>query len=289
MANNSKTLVLVADDEPSTLAMVSSHLRARGYKVLEASDGDQAWELAHEHLPHLVVLDVMMPGMSGWEVCRKIREAVSLAHTGVVMLTGIGENLNEMTSPLYGADAYVDKPFEFAVLDKKIKETLSRRSSGAVGRPDDGAVETSAEFLGSDAEAGTLPGVGRTSLPKPAARAKSDVPPTGPRAPKKVVRAAPKPAAAKPPAAPKQPATPKKPAKAAKKTTAAVKKAPAKKLRSAAKKSAKKPAKTPARKAGKSAVKQAPAKKAKAKQAKAKKTVAKKPAAGKSAKRGNKR
>jgi CheY-like chemotaxis protein len=137
MDQDKKTVVLVADDEPSTLAMVSSHLRSKGYSVLEASDGDQAWELAHEHLPHLVVLDVMMPGMSGWEVCRKIREAVSLAHTGVVMLTGIGENLNEMTSPLYGADAHVDKPFEFSNLDRKIAATLERRKAGEVGRGHD--------------------------------------------------------------------------------------------------------------------------------------------------------
>src|SRR5215207_4362793 len=136
MPNTSKIVVLIADDEPSTVAMLSSHLRSGGYAVLEASDGDQAWELAHEHLPHLVILDVMMPGMSGWEVCRKIREAVSLAHTGVIMLTGIGENLNEMTSPLYGADAYLDKPFEFSDLDEKISETLDRRSAGALGRPD---------------------------------------------------------------------------------------------------------------------------------------------------------
>src|ERR1041384_1476293 len=107
MTNSRDTIVvLVADDEPSTLALVASHVRSRGYKVLEASDGDQAWQLAYEHLPDLVILDVMMPGMSGWEVCRKIREAGSLAHTGVIMLTGIGENLNEMTSPLYGADAF---------------------------------------------------------------------------------------------------------------------------------------------------------------------------------------
>jgi CheY-like chemotaxis protein len=137
-------VVLVADDEPSMLALVSTHLRARGYRVLQASDGDQAWALAHEHLPDLVVLDVMMPGMSGWEVCRKIREAVSLAHTGVVMLTGIGENLNELTSPLYGADAYIDKPFEFAEFDAKIRETLERRKRGALGRPDRADVESSA-------------------------------------------------------------------------------------------------------------------------------------------------
>ncbi|HEY2405251.1 MAG TPA: response regulator [Polyangiaceae bacterium] len=136
MPNDSKPVVLIADDEPSTVAMLSSHLRSKGYAVLEASDGDQAWELAHEHLPHLVLLDVMMPGMSGWEVCRKIREAVSLAHTGVIMLTGIGENLNEMTSPLYGADAHLDKPFDFSDLDREIEGTLSRRRAGMLGRAD---------------------------------------------------------------------------------------------------------------------------------------------------------
>src|SRR5215813_10893178 len=141
MSNDGKYVVLVADDEPSTLALLGRHLRGRGYTVLEANDGDEAWELAHEHLPHLVILDVMMPGMSGWEVCRKIREAVSLAHTGVIMLTGIGEALNEMTSPLYGADAHVDKPFEFAELDRKIEETLERRQAGALGRPDAAATD----------------------------------------------------------------------------------------------------------------------------------------------------
>jgi DNA-binding response OmpR family regulator len=131
-----KVVVLVADDEPSTLALVASHVRSRGYQVLEAWDGDLAWELAHENLPDLVVLDVMMPGMSGWEVCRKIREAVSLAHTGVIMLTGIGENLNEMTSPLYGADTYLDKPFEFGKLDDCIRDVLARRKKDhAMGRP----------------------------------------------------------------------------------------------------------------------------------------------------------
>jgi len=141
MSNPQKFVVLVADDEPSTLALLGRHLRSKNYTVLEANDGDQAWELAHEHLPHLVILDVMMPGMSGWEVCRKIREAVSLAHTGVIMLTGIGETLNEMTSPLYGADAHLDKPFEFSELDRRIAETLERRQAGALGRADGVASE----------------------------------------------------------------------------------------------------------------------------------------------------
>ena len=149
MVDLGTTSVLVADDEPSTRAMVASHLRSIGYKVVEAVDGDEAFSLALEHLPDLVVLDVMMPGMSGWEVCRRIRETVSLAHTGVVMLTGIGESLNEITSPLYGADAYLDKPFEFAVLDRTIAETLEGRR-GLVGRPDGADVEIIQTVGGSD-------------------------------------------------------------------------------------------------------------------------------------------
>jgi len=126
----SAPLVLVADDEPSMLELVARHLRTMNdpkLEVIQASDGEEAWRLAREHLPDLVVLDVMMPGMSGWEVCRKIREDVALAHTAVVMLTGIGENLNQMTSPLYGADAFIDKPFEFDDFDDKIRDTLQSR------------------------------------------------------------------------------------------------------------------------------------------------------------------
>src|SRR3954469_12104775 len=131
VSQSASPLVLVADDEPSMLELVARHLKTMKeprLEVIEASDGEQAWRLAREHLPDLVVLDVMMPGMSGWEVCRKIREDVALAHTGVVMLTGIGENLNQMTSPQYGADAYIDKPFEFDELDEKVKDTLKART-----------------------------------------------------------------------------------------------------------------------------------------------------------------
>ncbi len=125
-------VVLVADDEPTMLALVSRHVRALGYDVLEASEGETAWHHAAKNLPDLVILDVMMPGMSGWEVCRRVREHVALAHTGVIMLTGIGESLNELTSPLYGADAYIDKPFEFKELDEKIYAVLKARGHAAI-------------------------------------------------------------------------------------------------------------------------------------------------------------
>ncbi|MGA3120590.1 MAG: response regulator [Polyangiaceae bacterium] len=132
---NSKSappVILVADDEPTMLELVARHLRSivqPKMEVIEASDGDEAWRLARERLPDLVVLDVMMPGMSGWEVCRKIRQDAALAHTGVLMLTGIGETLNEATSPLFGADEFIDKPFDFERLDEKVMSVLDRRAS----------------------------------------------------------------------------------------------------------------------------------------------------------------
>jgi DNA-binding response OmpR family regulator len=133
-------VVLVADDEPTMLELVTRHLRSiekPKLEVIEASDGDEAWRLARERLPDLVVLDVMMPGMSGWEVCRKIRQDAALAHTGVLMLTGIGESLNEATSPLFGADEYIDKPFDFDGFDDKVMSVLDRRAAQreAVPRP----------------------------------------------------------------------------------------------------------------------------------------------------------
>ena len=122
-----KPTVVIADDDLEILTMVRTLLRRRDVKLVEASDGEEAMRLIRENEPDLVVLDVMMPGMSGWEICKAIREDEGLSSTGVIMLTGIGERLNEMTSPLYGADAYLDKPFELTDLDERISEVLAER------------------------------------------------------------------------------------------------------------------------------------------------------------------
>lgn len=126
-----KARILVADDDLEILSLVSRHLGALASEVLEASDGEEALRVARSEKPDLVVLDVMMPGMSGWEVCRAIREDESLGTTGVIMLTGIGERLNEMTSPLYGADAFLDKPFELDELEAKVREVLAERDAAS--------------------------------------------------------------------------------------------------------------------------------------------------------------
>jgi DNA-binding response OmpR family regulator len=128
MTTPKKPVILVADDDPQILTMLGIRLSKRGYQVIEASDGLQTLKKAREQKPDLVLLDVMMPGKNGWEVAKELRADEQLRDVGIVMLTAIGERVNEMTSPLYGADAYVDKPFEFADLEAKIKRVLEDRA-----------------------------------------------------------------------------------------------------------------------------------------------------------------
>lgn len=132
MAPEPKKTILVADDDPEILSLLSIRLGKAGFEVVEAADGEQTLERAKEHRPDLVVLDVMMPGKNGWEVAKELRHDSALKHVGIVMLTAIGERINEMTSPIYGADEFVDKPFEFADLLSKIQAVLRRKGKAAV-------------------------------------------------------------------------------------------------------------------------------------------------------------
>jgi DNA-binding response OmpR family regulator len=117
--------ILVVDDDPEILGMLDIRLGKRGYHVISAADGEQALAQARKEKPELVVLDVMMPRMNGWEVARALRQDATTQDIKIVMLTAIGAQMNEMTSPLYGVDAYLDKPFQFAELEKKIDELLA--------------------------------------------------------------------------------------------------------------------------------------------------------------------
>ncbi|MCU0682109.1 MAG: response regulator [Polyangiaceae bacterium] len=156
----SKAVVLVADDEPSMLSLIAQHVKTLGHDVHIAHDGEEAWDMVQKHRPDLVLLDVMMPAMSGWEVCRKVREDEGFERVGVIMITGIGETLNELTSPLFGADAYLDKPFELVDLDRSIREVLAKRRSapkaagaevrgtGATAKPASGKGKAAAKTKG---------------------------------------------------------------------------------------------------------------------------------------------
>jgi len=120
MTKDGEASILVVDDDPEIVSMLSTRLTKRGYKVTTASDGHRALELAKRERPDLVLLDVMMPGKSGWEVARALKQDPVTQAIKIVMVTAIGERTNEMTSSIYGADAHIDKPLEFEKLEKMI-------------------------------------------------------------------------------------------------------------------------------------------------------------------------
>jgi DNA-binding response OmpR family regulator len=122
-----KPLLLIADDDPELMGILIKRLQAEEYEFITASDGQKAVEMIRAEKPDAVILDVMMPRKNGWEVLKEIRKDESTKETPVLMLTGIGSSLNEMTSPLYGADAYLDKPFNFSELIFKIKRMLNSK------------------------------------------------------------------------------------------------------------------------------------------------------------------
>jgi len=122
---NASRKILVADDDPEILTLVSRRLAKRGYTVYEAQDGVQALAEAREKVPDLIVLDVMMPGKNGWEVAKELRADEKTKGISILVLTAIGEMMNDMNSPLYGADDYIDKPFEFNDLEARVAKLLA--------------------------------------------------------------------------------------------------------------------------------------------------------------------
>ncbi len=125
MANLRQHSILVVDDDPEIVTLLATRLVKRGYRVSTAGDGSSALDIAKRDLPDLVLLDVMMPGKSGWEVARALKQDPATQATKIVMVTAIGEKTNEITAPIYGADAHVDKPFEFEKLERVIGQLLA--------------------------------------------------------------------------------------------------------------------------------------------------------------------
>jgi two-component system response regulator ResD len=121
--------VLVVDDEPIVRDVVVRYLQREGYDTLEAGDGLQAQELLRKHEPSLVVLDLMLPGMDGLELCRWIRARSELP---VIMLTARAEEADRIVGLELGADDYLTKPFSPRELAVRVR-TVLRRSGPAAG------------------------------------------------------------------------------------------------------------------------------------------------------------
>jgi DNA-binding response OmpR family regulator len=117
------TTVLVVDDEPIVREVVVRYLEREGYQTLEAGDGDLARRLLEQHSPGLVVLDVMLPGTDGLELCRWIRARSDLP---IIMLTARGEEADRIVGLELGADDYVTKPFSPRELAARVRTVLRR-------------------------------------------------------------------------------------------------------------------------------------------------------------------
>lgn len=116
--------ILIADDEPNIVASLEFLMRKCDYEVCVARDGDEALQLAETFRPDLVLLDVMMPRRSGFEVCRLLRENPALRPIRIVMLSARGRDVEVGKGLALGADAYVTKPFSTKELVAKVRELL---------------------------------------------------------------------------------------------------------------------------------------------------------------------
>ncbi|MCD8036125.1 MAG: response regulator YycF [Clostridiales bacterium] len=115
--------VLVVDDEKNIVNIIAFNLKKEGYDVITAEDGEQAVEIANEKKPDLILLDIMMPKMDGYEACRKIREKHNMP---IIMLTARAEELDKVLGLEMGADDYVTKPFGTRELIARVKANLRR-------------------------------------------------------------------------------------------------------------------------------------------------------------------
>lgn len=117
--------VLVVDDEPHILRSLGFILKRAGLEVLEARSGSEALEVARRERPELVFLDIMMPEVDGYEVCRCIKTSKELASTYVIMLTAKGEEADRQRGVAVGADEYMTKPFSPSRAVERVKAALN--------------------------------------------------------------------------------------------------------------------------------------------------------------------
>lgn len=124
--NKGEIKILLVDDEPDILEIVGYNLKNEGYEVLTAENGQEAIKVAKKHIPHLILLDIMMPEMDGIEACEKIRKIKSLENVIIAFLTARGEDYSQVAGFEAGADDYITKPIKPKVLISKIKSLLRR-------------------------------------------------------------------------------------------------------------------------------------------------------------------
>ena len=121
-----KATILLVDDDPTLLGFLEEFLQGEGFSILTAPNGQKALRLAYNEHPDLAILDVMMPGMDGWELAARLREMSDLP---IIILTGKSTEADKLRGFRLGVDDYVTKPFSFAELSARIQAVLARASA----------------------------------------------------------------------------------------------------------------------------------------------------------------
>ena len=125
MADASHPQILVVDDNPDNAHIIRDYLEARGYPITVAYNGDDALKAFAEVKPSLVLLDVMMPGRDGWQVCRDMKQHPTLGRSvRVVMVTALDDWVNKRQALQTGADDFVEKPFELSKLAATVERNV---------------------------------------------------------------------------------------------------------------------------------------------------------------------
>ena len=118
--------ILIVDDEEHIVELIKFNLDANGYRTITASNGLEALELAKNEKPDLILLDIMLPGLNGNDVCKEIRKDIEIATIPIIMITAKGEELDRILGLELGADDYVTKPFSVRELMARVKAVLRR-------------------------------------------------------------------------------------------------------------------------------------------------------------------
>ena len=119
--------ILIVDDEPNIVLALELLMKREGYDVQSVDDGQKVFDALKEFRPDLIILDIMMPKMDGYEVCQRIRADASLKDISIIMLTAKGREVEREKGLALGADYYVTKPFSTREVMMRIKEILSAR------------------------------------------------------------------------------------------------------------------------------------------------------------------
>ena len=126
MISENKRLILIADDEPDIIEIISYNLQSEGYNIIHAKNGIEAVQMAKAHNPDLIILDVMMPGKSGIEVCKLLRSKSEFRSTLIVLLTALNDESTEIKGLESGADDYITKPISPKVLLSRVNALFRR-------------------------------------------------------------------------------------------------------------------------------------------------------------------